>query len=392
MKKIVLLSLLIMGLLNAKATISQKTFKQLQKADKLIQINEHTKAKAILNKIINSKTNKIGKSYAYQALANIFIEKNQYNQVIKYYEELLKLNALDKNDLDRVKFSLSQMHLSQENYLKSIKYTKELLNSKVIKKISLYENLAIAYYHSQKFKNSIPYIKNVINLKKTKKQKEQWHRMLYSAYIEIKNYNKAIYTLRYMIKTYSSKQEYWMQLISIYQNTKNYKKSLATLELAYKKNIVDKKKNILYFVNILLQNKLYNKAGLLVEQSIKKGILQNNKKNFDILISSFLNARNYKKVLPKLNNSKYANSEKYKLILGDIYFNKSDYKNTIKVLSKYKFSKKSKYNGQRYILLGLSFHELEDKKQTIKYFKKAALSKYEKKRAKAIASSLGYKI
>jgi len=387
MRKIILILLMAVGLLNA--TISQSTFKKLQKANKLIEKRDFSQALEILNPIVDGDLNAISKTYAMQSLANIYIEKEQYPKVLKYYEKILELSALKPDDLERIKFSLSQIYLSQEHYKKAIKTSKELLNSKVIKKSLVIENIALAYYYDSKYKNSIPYIKQVI---KNKKKKEPWYRMLYSSYIELKDYNNAIVTLKYMVKQYSKQEEYWMQLISLYQTTKRYKKSLATLELAYKKNVVSKKKNIMYFVNILLQNNLYNKAALIMADGIKKDILEENKKNFNILISCFLNAKNYKEALPRLENSKYANTDKYKLILGNIYFNNSDYKNARRVLNKYKFTKNTKYDGQRYTLLALSSYELNDDKQTIKYLKKASKNKYEKKRAIILAKDLGYKI
>lgn len=388
-KKIILICLLITSSLSAESKISQSTYKKLQKAQKLVTTKQYTSALNILKPIVSGDTNTMGKSYAHQSLANIYIAKKQYKKVIKHYEQILSLKALKKEDLEKIKFSLSQIYLSESLYSKSIYYAKQLLNSKVVKKSILHENIALAYYYDKKYKSSIPYIKKVINIKK---KKEAWYRMLYSSYIEINNYNGAISTLKFLIKRYSSKEEYWMQLISIYQTTKKYKKSLATLELAYEKNVVNKKKNIMYFINILLQNKLYNKAGLMIKKAIRNGIVENNRKNFNILVSSFLNAKNYKEAIPRLTTSSFANTDKYKLILGNIYFNRSDYKNAIKILKNYKFTKKSKYDGQRYTILALSSYELNNKKQTVKYLKKAVLNKYEKRRALNLAKDLGYKI
>jgi len=234
-----------------------------------------------------------------------------------------------------------------------------------------------------------PYIKKVIN---QKKKKEEWYKMLYSSYIEIKNYNGAITTLKSLVNRYRNKEEYWMQLISVYQTTKRYKKSLAILELAYKKDVVSKKENIMYLVNILVQNKIYNKAGILMKEAINKDLLLNNKKNFDILISCFLNARNYKEAIPRLNKSKFAYSDKYKLILGNIYFNKNQYKEAIRVLKNYNFTKNSRSDGKRHIILALSSYELEKNKEAIRYLRKASNNKYEKSRALGIAKDLGYKI
>ncbi len=389
MKKIILICLVLISIVNAKNTISQKSYKQLQKVNKLIELKKYTNAKTILDKLIASDTNDITKSYAYQSLANIHIQKDEYKKVTYNYEKILLLKALEEKDLNSIKFSLSQIYLSLSEYKKSIKYSLESLNSKTIKQAKVLENLALAYYYNKQYKKSIPYVKKIIN---AKKKNESWYRMLYSAYIELKDYKNAIKTLKFMIVKYTNVESYWMQLISIYQNTKNYKQSLATIELAYKKNVINKKKNIMYFVNILLQNKLYNKAGLIIENSINKKILDKSKRNFNILISSYLNAKNYSKSISFLKSSAYAKTDKYQLILGNIFYNRSDYKNTINILKNYKFSKNSRISGQKDILIALSYYELENLKSSKKYLKKAILNKYEKKRANNIARDLAFNI
>lgn len=228
----------------------------------------------------------------------------------------------------------------------------------------------------------------MINLKK---DKEQWYRMLYSSYIELKEFNGAIKTLKYMVRVYE-KEEYWMQLISVYQSTKKYKKSLATLELAYKKGFVEQENNLMYLVSILLQNSVYQKASEYLKVGLDKKLIENSKRNFDILISSYLNAKNYKDLLLSLSNSKYGNTPKYKILAANIHYNNGNYKKAIKTLKGYKFKKGSKYDGQKYILLSLSANELQIKDEAKVYLKEASLNKYEKRRALSIASGLGYKI
>jgi tetratricopeptide (TPR) repeat protein len=389
MKKLILICLFFASIINAKTTISEKSYKQLQKANKFIELKQYTKAKNILDKLLSSKVNDMSKSYAYQSLANIYISKDEYKKVTLNYEKILKLNALEIKDLNTIKFSLSQIYLSISEYKRSIKYSKQSLDSINIKKSKVLENLALAYYYNKQYKTSIPYIKETI---KAKKKKESWYRMLYSGYIELKDYKNAISTLKYMVKHYTNEESYWMQLVSIYQNTRRYKESLATIELAYKKDIINKKKNIMYFVNILLQNKLYNKAGIVIENSLNKNILKDSKRNFNLLISAYINAKNYKKSIPYLKSSTYAKTDKYQLILGNIFYNNSDYPNTIKVLEKHKFNKNTRISGQKDILIALSFYELDNPNSTKKYLKKAILNKYEKRRASNIAKSLSFKI
>lgn len=389
MKKIVALILMCIVCLNAKQTISQGVYKQLQKANKLMEEKKHKEARTILNTLVKGEQTALEKSYAYQSLANIALKEDKYKLAAKSYEKVVKLNSLEKEDIIKIKYSLSQIYLSESMYKKSILLSQELLKSGFEKQNHLKENLALAYFHDGQYKKSIPYIKETIA---KKKKKENWYRMLYSAYVESKNYKSAISTLKFMVQKYSKNETYWMQLVSLYQTTKQYKKSLATLELIYENKVVSQKKNILYLVNILVQNEIYNKAALFVEEGLTKGILEKNDKHFEILVSTLLNAKNYKKAIPLLTKSSFAKKDKFQLMLGNIYYNKGKYKSAVDTLKNHKFRKNSKYDGQRCTIIALSFYELDNKKSSKKYLQIASKNKYEKKRAKSLARSLGYKI
>ena len=388
MRKLLILFLVLSSLLFAKNSISKEVYNKLQKVQSMIEKKQYENAKSILFTIIKSSENKMELTYSLQSLSNIYINENSYKEVAKNYERILSLNTLEEKEVNKMKFSLSQIYLSESMYKKSIKYSLELLTSDTTNKLELYENLAIAYYHDSQYKKSTPYIKKVINFKT---EKEEWYRILYSSYIETKNYKGAIKTLKFMTKNYE-KEEYWMQLISIYQSQKKYKKSLATLELAYKKEAISKSKNLMYLVNILVQNEVYNKAAEYIETGLSKKIIKNTSKNFEIMVSCYLNAKNYKKLIPKLKVSAYGNSSKYKILLANIYYNKEEYKKTIDVLNSYKFKKGSKDKGQKYIMLALSFYELNNENSSKEYLKKAVLNAFEKKRAYSIAKDLGYNI
>lgn len=408
MKKIFLILTLLVFSSYGKETLSESVFKKLQKAEKFIEKKDYKQAFNLLKPLLKD-TNDITMSYALQSLASIYLEENKYKEAISNYEKILKLNAFKTNEINRVKYVLSQLYLSETFYERSIKYSLELLHAKGINKELLYQNLALAYYYKEDYKQSILYDEKVIANKKTlleeylqtpkEKQKnitkpdlESWYKILYSSYFELKQYPKAIEIIKYMINNFESKEEYWMQLVLIYQNTDDKKQMLSTLELAYDKGLINHKNNIQYFINMLLQNELYNKAALLIEDGIKKGILEDNKSNFKTLINAHLNAKNIKHAIKLLTTNTNAKDDYYQILLGNIYYNKSNYKKVISTLENLEFKKNTKYEGQKNILLALSYYELEKEEFSKKYLKKALSNKFEELRAKKIIKQLGYTI
>ena len=165
MRKLVLILILISLPLFAKNTISQNAYAKLQKSQKLIEVKKTKEAKEILKALLASSKNAMERTYAYQGLAGMEMDKSNYKQVIKYYEKIVLLNALEKQDLNSINFSLAQLYLNEEQYKKAILKANKLSEDKDFDKSRLYETFALAYYYSKKYKKSLSYIKNTINLK-----------------------------------------------------------------------------------------------------------------------------------------------------------------------------------------------------------------------------------
>jgi lipopolysaccharide biosynthesis regulator YciM len=106
------------------------------------------------------------------------------------------------------------------------------------------------------------------------------------------------------------------------------------------------------------------------------------------LVSCYDYAKQKDKVINLLASSKFAKTVKYQLLLGNIYYNQEKFGKSIKVLENINIKKGSKKDGQRNTLLALSYYELNNKKATVKYLKKAINNPYEKKRALSIKKSL----
>ncbi|PHO10522.1 hypothetical protein CPG37_03495 [Malaciobacter canalis] len=372
--------------LYAKSSMSKSTYNSLMKAQEFMQKEDFKKAKVMLEKLLKEDKNSYEKSYILQTLANVYINDGEYNKVAKAYEDIIKFKAFEEKSIQSIKFSLSKVYLSNEQYKKSLALSKELLNSKDINKEDIYENLILAYYYEKDYKNSVKYSKKYFSLKKD--IKESWYKVIYSSYVELKDYKNAISIMKKMVKIFNTKEEYWVQLASLYQQENQLKKSLSTLELAYKNNILTKKDNILYFINILLQNEVYKKAGELLTKAVDEKMIKEDQKIFEIIVSSYLNSKQIDLAIQKLQESKFAKKNKFQMILANIYYNQQEYSKSIEIVNKMQTKRNSKLDGEKQILKALCYYELDNKPQSIKTLKQIVNNPYHKRKAKSILKQL----
>ena len=98
MKKILIVLMIFTSLFSAENKISQKTFKLLKEVQKLNDEKKYNKALAILKPFIKKTKNPQAKLYAYQSLANIYINKDNYEKVAKIYIKIIKLDILENKE------------------------------------------------------------------------------------------------------------------------------------------------------------------------------------------------------------------------------------------------------------------------------------------------------
>lgn len=371
----------------AKMHMSKSTYNSLMKAQKLIEKDDYKTSKKILEELLKSHSkNDYEKSYILQTLSNIYIHEDNYKKVAKAYKQIIKYNAFEKDSIDKIKFSLSKIYLTLEEFRKSITLANILKSSKTIKKSDLYEVLVIGHFHAKNYKKTISYSKKYLAL--DIKVSESIYKILYSSYVELKDYNNAIKTMETMVRIFNTNESYWVQLASLYQEKNRLKDSLATLELAYKNGVLKNKNNILYFINISLQNGVYKKANDLLTKAVETGLVKEDKKIFELLISTHVNAKDIDLAIKKIKSSEYGNENKYKLILANLYYQKQEFKDSIAILDTMKTKRNSKTAGEKELLKALCFYELDDKKTSIKILKQVVKNPYQEKRARSILKSL----
>ena len=301
--------------------MSQKIFNVLNIAEKLSEQNKDKEFIALLEKIEKRNINKYEKSYILQTRANYYLSKNKYKEAGKQYEQIITINVFKRQNIERMKLSLARIYLYSQEYKKSIEILNSLKKSKYVAKEILYQNLILATYYSKDYLLSIKYSKNYFSL--VQAPQESFYKILYSSYVEIKDYDNAISTLKIMIKKWSNNEIYWVQLASLYEKKGELKNTLAVLDIANKENILKTSDNILYFISILHQSKIYCKAATVLEKGLSKGLIKKSKRNFDLLLSSYFNSKQNAKFVKLLDTSSFAKEAKYKLILASIYYKKT---------------------------------------------------------------------
>lgn len=381
MKKIIFITLLFTYFVYAQnASMSMTTYKRLQNIEELIGKDKYDDAQVKIDRFLKHPPKRsVDKAYLFYTAGMFYLQKENLELSYKYILEAYKLKLMPEVTTLNMLNILAGINMENKNYTDAIKYYKEYIKLSKKPKFNSYNALAIAYYFKKEYNNTIVTLNKMIELFPPQKNT---YLMLFSSQYELNKLKDATSTLEKMVTIWDMEKKYWLQLISILNERKEFTKALEILQMAYTKNFLTKENDILQYVYILYEKKLPFKAATILEKNINTNVVKANKKNYELLSTLYQEAKELSKAIEALKNaSKLSNDGKNDLYIAQLYYDQENQFNNVITYAKNAIKKGIKQEGSANMLIAISYNELEDKKNTIKYLKIA--SKYEKTKKSA---------
>lgn len=363
-------------------TISPWLYKKLSKTEKLISKKSYQQAEQNLKKLLpDVKQKSYEQATVLRSLSSVYALKGQYKKAAETLSQSIALNVLPKKQEQQAVLSLGQLYMAMEQYAKAIRTLEPWLAKNPNPDLQINVLVANAYAQLKHYSKALPYIKKAIA--QSKKPQESWYQLNLAIYYELKQYTSALGILKKLIRIYPDKKTYWLQLSSIYQQLNQYKKAVSTKHLAYKKGFINTEKGILELANLYLYIGSPYKAAVLLQDTIKQKKIKSNSKNWEALANAWRMSKEFDQAIKALKMASKLNAKgRLYQQLGQIYVEQEKWESGITALNKAISKKGLKDIGSTYLLLGMSYYELNDKKQAENYFIKA--SKYSKNKKAAL--------
>jgi tetratricopeptide (TPR) repeat protein len=226
----------------------------------------------------------------------------------------------------------------------------------------------------------------------TPKPDKSLYETLLSGYYQIEDFKQAADLLEKMIVFFPEEGNYWTQLAATYQLSKQYKKAVAMYELILKKGLLDET-NTLRLVHLYLQEDLPYKAALLLNERINSGVLQNTGENLELLVNSWLMARendNAITALSQLANIKNDPETYYRI--GRLHFDQGNWEDAISSLEKATRIDKPDKQAESYLLMGIAAYHLNQTAQSSRALTEALSREITREQAQWWLNKLGDRV
>ncbi len=362
-------------------SVSPWLYKKLSKTEKLIGQKSYQSALHNLQQILGEvEQGSYEQATVLRSLSSVYALQGQYPKAAEILKKCLALKMLPEQQEQQAILNLGQLYMATEQYALAVKTLKPWLAKNPKPEAELSALLANAYAQLKQYRQALPHIKNAIA--SSKKPVESWYQLNLALYYELNEYGSAATLLNQLLKRYPDKKEYWEQLASVYQQLKQYKKAASVQHLAYKKGLLRSEKEILALTNLFLYIGSPYKGAKLLYDSLAAKAVRSTSSNWETLATAWQQAKEFNKAVAALETASSLN-DKGSLYqqLGQIFVEQEQWKKAADALNKAINKGGLKNPGAAYLLLGMSYYELNNLKQARAAFSQARLYGKQKKTA-----------
>lgn len=281
-----------------------KVYEQLARAQGLADEGKTQEAIEALDNV-NDKRGSMN-SYEIAMMHNFyaFVYYNMENmaKAIENFELVVAEQAIPESLRLSTLYSLSQLHMAEGNYDKSIeKLNQWFANGGDAENANAQVLLAQAYYQQKDYQAALKPVVKAIKIVSDAGDvpKENWFVLQRAIYYSLKQPEQVADVTETLVRLFN-KPEYWLQLAGMYGELGLEDKQLAMMEIAYQQGFVKSRQDILALSQLYVYHQVPVKGALLLEKAMDEGKVEADVKNLKFLAQAYTLAREDEKAVPVL--------------------------------------------------------------------------------------------
>jgi len=366
--------------IQARDRIGQRVSRYLERAGELAEQEQTEEAKALLEKIQESRLNGFEKAYVLRLMGFVAYGASQPEQAIDYFGQAVATESLPLRDENTLRYGIGQLYVGTGSWVEAIYAFKDWLRYSENPDPTGYFVQAIAYFQLKKFDTAIAHVQKALEV--APKPQESWLKLLAALYAEKQEFKNAVPVLEELLVRFPSKT-YWTQLALINAATESYDVSLAVQQIAYEQGYVSEQRELLRLAQGYVFHGLPYPAAKLIERELESGRLESSAEHHEMLANSWIGAREYDKALPPLHKAaKLADTGTFYVRLGQVHMQREEWSEAVdflrKAIAKADLEEKQ---GSAQVLLGIALYNAGELVGAQSSFAQA--SRYERNRAEA---------
>ncbi len=271
--------------------LSEKNHQKLSAIHKLIDEEKTAEALRSLGELLlEVKGDDYATALVHQTYGYTYIARDDYPGAMTAFKAALELSTLPSEVSNRIRYDLAQLYLAKEKYQEGTILLEEWFFLSQNLSPEAHALAASAYIELKQFQKAILHLNQAIE--DAVLPREDWYRSLLATYDLLSDYEKEVEILKVMVVRFPGKPLYWKKLTALYMELKKESKALATLELAHQQGLLGEEGTI-DLAELYLHMDLPYEAGMILEEGLKDGIVHTQPEHWKWLSEVWLMAREY---------------------------------------------------------------------------------------------------
>lgn len=360
-------------------------YKKLASAQEKAEDKDYNGAMTILNELkADTGLNCYEVAMTWNFIAYTYTIQEQYGKALPAYNNILKQECVPEGLEQQTLYAIAQMYLATDKPKDAITTLKKWF-AIAPPNPQAHVLLGQCYYLVDDFRSSVAEVEKGIALNKTHgaEPRENWLLILRAGYYELKNMPKVTEVLEELVRLYP-KGEYFQQLSGMYGEAGKENLQTLTLEASYDGGYFKKSGEYVSLASLLLNAEVPYKAAKVIEEGIKKNIVDEKLNNLKMLAQAYLMAQEPQESIRVLKKAaKMADDGELYVRLGQSYMSLDEWTACVGALrSALKKGGISRPDSAQ-ISLGICLYNTDNLDGAIEAFKKAAKDE----RSKGFAAS-----
>jgi tetratricopeptide (TPR) repeat protein len=239
-----------------------------------------------------------------QTMANVRMAQEREEDALTLYQRAIELDTMANAQHFDMILVVANIHYSMDRFQEALDQLdiwfcnvpadQGNLSDVWVMKASLHAQL-------DEFRESITAVDRAIAL--ADEPKEQWYQLKFAMHVELNEYRNAIDALEVLIDMSPDTKNYWLQMSALYMELEEEAEAKATLALAYRRDLLDRSSEFMQLASLLQMQASPRQAAEVMEDGIARGIVEDTRRNWEMVGGAWYEARELDKALVAYENA-----------------------------------------------------------------------------------------
>ena len=374
-----LLLLLSLGLGNiahaGNPSLTARVYKVIVNSQSALQKKNADTAQKMLEDALNNQSNSpYDNAMIWHMLGYVYYEQGKLSKSVDALQKVFEFDVPESLSNSNHKM-LGQVYMARNHYSDALPHLRRWLENESENKEEVQALMAHCHYELKQFKSAATHLQSAIDsyIAQNKKPKEAWLNLLQASLAQMDDMQHRIKTIK-MLLAWFPKKEYWLALASAYAQLEKMDKYLAILALSERKDLLGTESQFVSLASVYFAEGAPQKATQVLEEGMKKGVVQRNIRNLRFLASAYTMAREYEKALTPLQEAAEKSVDgELDIMLGNALYQLARWQESSQALVKGLNKGDVKQATTAWLMLGQCLINLKQYDEAITAFEQAAL-------------------